>query len=126
MPAADGVGEERVEEVRSHGLVVAHVLEDRGDLGVGVGDLGGELLAAHELPNARADAGDQHLGVRVTDQGFGLGGLAGAGRGHHDGRRPDAGRDVPGVVVRAQRAHRRAPSVQWVISFAMLSKYTEN
>ena len=53
-----GRGEVRVEEVRAHGLVVAHVLEDRGDLGIDVGDLGDELARracspTHRCPRPR-------------------------------------------------------------------------
>ncbi len=100
------IGEEGVEEVGSHGLVIAHVREDRGHFGVGLGDLGGELLASDEVPHTTTDAGDQHLGIWIADQRVGLGGLSGAGRGDHHGRRADARRDIPGVVMRAQRAHR--------------------
>ena len=68
----DRLGEEGVEEVGAHGLVGAHVLEDRGDFGVGVGDLGDELLARHELPHACAAPATSSLGIRIADQRVGL------------------------------------------------------
>ena len=94
--------EEVVEEVRPHRLVVAHVLEDRGGLGVDVGDLRDEVVVEHVLPHAGAGAGDQQLRVGIADQRLGAFGLSGAGGGDHDRGGSDAGGDVPGVVVRAQ------------------------
>src|SRR5205823_3058442 len=105
-----GVGEVGVEEVRAHGLVAAHVLDDRGDLVIGVAYLRDELAVEHELPDAGPRSCDQVLGVRVADQWIVTVGLGSPGRGNHDRGRANAAGDVPGVVLRALRAHRASPS----------------
>ncbi len=68
MPAAAAVGEVRVEEVRAHRLVVAHVPEDRGDLGVDGGGLLDDILVEHRRPRPGARTLDEDLGVGIADQ----------------------------------------------------------
>ena len=102
----DGLGEVLVEEVRADRLVVAHVPEDRGDLGVDGGGLLDDRLVEHRRPRTGARALDEDRGVRVADERVVACGLGGTRRRHHDGGRADTAGDVPGVVVGAQRAHR--------------------
>ncbi len=101
-----GVGEERVEEVRSHRLIAEHVLEDCGGLRVGSLDPLGHGLVDEGLPHSGPGTVDQNAGERIDDQRVGALGLPGPGGGHHHRRRSHTCRDIPGVVITAQIAHR--------------------
>lgn len=106
--APGGVGEVRIEEMGAHCLVVDHVLgvdgEIRGLVFFGTGPPRGHLL-----PDARQlGRGHQRIGELVADEWLRAGGLASAGQRNHHRGRPDAGRDVPGVV-RGARHYNRCP-----------------
>jgi hypothetical protein len=86
--------------------------EDGGRFGIDIGGFGDELPVEHEVPDTGTGAVHQHPGVRVADERvlrFGLGGTCGS---DHDGGGSDTGRDIPGVVMRAQRAHVAIRSIE--------------
>ncbi len=92
----------RVEEVRAHRLVIAHVPEDRGDLRIDGRGFLDDILIEHRRPRTGARSLDEDRGVGIADQRvvpLGLGSTRGR---DHDGGRADAAGDIPGVVMGAQ------------------------
>jgi hypothetical protein len=99
---ADGIVEELVEILGPRGQQVGHPLHAprrTGDIDVGRREFT-RRPAGEEVD---ADGAHQGFGEPVLDE-RGLGGTRPA-CGHHGGRRPDAGGEVPGVVFRAFCTH---------------------
>ena len=101
-----GLGEERVEEVCPHRLVVEHVGEHRGGFGIDLGQPVGDGRRRGSSPTSRCRRPPPECrAYGIADQGVGTIGLTGARGGHQYGGRTHARRDVPGVVISAQSAH---------------------